>query len=337
MKKRVVTFGEIMLRLAPEGYMRFLQADSFGAVYGGGEANVAVSLAQFGYDAAFVTKLPEHDIGQAAVNHLRRYGVDTSKIVRGGDRVGIYYLERGASLRPSRVIYDRAGSAFALAKAEEFDWDKIFAGADWFHISGITPALGEELVKAALDAAAAAKRHGLVVSCDVNYRAKLWGAHEAGRVIGQTLGLADVYIGGRGQEDALFGIKTDLRSEDDYTAYEAAAKELMERFSLKTVAMTLRTTLSSDRNKFAALIYDGKSFEFSREYDINIVDRVGGGDSFAAGLIYGALEGMSTKETVEFAAAASCLKLTVEGDCSIASANEVRQLAFGSGSAQVQR
>ncbi|MBR6101258.1 MAG: sugar kinase [Ruminococcus sp.] len=336
MSNRVVTFGEIMLRLAPEGYYRFLQADSFGAVYGGGEANVAVSLAQFGIDAAFVSKLPDHDIGQAAVNSLRRWGVDTSCILRGGDRVGIYYLERGASQRPSKVIYDRAGSSFAMSKRTEYDWEKLFAGASWFHLTGITPALGEELSAASLEAVKAAKRLGLTVSCDINYRSKLWDKETAGRVMSELLPYVDIYIGGRGQEDELFGIHTELRSEDDYSAYEPAVKELCRRFGFKQAAMTLRTTVSSNVNKWAALLCDGSSFSYSREYEIDIVDRVGGGDSFAAGLIYASLSGMSRQDTVDFAAAASCLKLTVEGDQNVVTADEVMQLVK-SGSAQIKR
>lgn len=334
--KRVVTFGEIMLRLAPEGHYRFLQADSFGAVYGGGEANVAVSLAQFGYDAAFVSKLPCHDIGQAAVNSLRRWGVDTSGILRGGSRLGIYYLERGAAQRPSRVIYDRAGSSFAEAKRGEFDWEKLFAGADWFHLTGITPALGDELAEASLEAVKAAKKLGLTVSFDINYRSKLWDREKAGKVIGGLLSYVDICIAGRGQAEELFGIKTELRSEDDYKAYEPAAKELCRRFGCSQAAITLRTTLSSDDNKWAAMLYDGSDFYYSREYGIHIVDRVGGGDSFAAGLIFGTLDGMSPQERIDFAAAASCLKLSIEGDANVVSAEEVMELVR-SGSAQVQR
>ncbi|MBR6046196.1 MAG: sugar kinase [Ruminococcus sp.] len=336
MAKRVVTFGEILLRLAPEGYRRFLQADSFGAVYGGGEANTALSLAQFGTDAAFVTKLPEHDIGQAAVNFLRSYGVDTSMIVRGGDRMGIYFLERGAAQRPSRVIYDRAGSAFALARREEFDWDRIFAGADWFHITGITPAVSDGMAEISLEAVKAAKRLGLTVSCDINYRAKLWDKAKAGRVLSGIMQYVDICIAGRGQAGDLFGIESHPASEDDYRAYEPVARELTERFGCRAAAVTLRTTVSSSDNLWAAMIYDGEKFCYSREYNIHIVDRVGGGDSFAAGLIYAQLTGMDTQQTVDFAAAAACLKLSVEGDANICSVQEVKELAE-SGSAQVQR
>ena len=334
---KVVTFGEILLRLSPEGHKRFLQADSFDAVYGGGEANTAISLAQFGYDAKFITKLPDHEIGQAAINTLRQYGVDTSDILRGGNRIGLYYLEKGAAQRPSKVIYDRAGSSIAAAKAEEFDWERLLSGADLFHITGITPALSAECAKASLEAVKTAKRLGITVSCDINFRRKLWDKDTAGKVMADILEYSDIYIGGRDQAEELFGIPTNARDDSDYEAYKAVAEKLKERFGLKKVAITLRTTLSSDENKWAALLYDGEKHCFSREYRSLIVDRVGGGDSFSAGLIYALGEGMDTQSAVDFAAAASCLKLSVEGDCNIMSADEVKSLAFGGGSAQLQR
>ncbi|MCR5021869.1 sugar kinase [Ruminococcus sp.] len=334
---RFVTFGEMLLRLSPVEHRRFLQADSFEAVYGGGEANTAVSLAQFGCDTKFVTKLPDHEIGQAAINTLRQYGVDTSEILRGGDRIGIYYLEKGAAQRPSKVIYDRSGSSIAASKAEEFDWERLLSGADWFHITGITPALSAECAKASLEAVKTAKKLGVTVSCDINFRRKLWDKETAGKVMAGILSYTDVYIGGRDQAEELFGIPTNASDDSDYEAYKAVAEKLKERFGFKKVAITLRTTLSSDENKWAALLYDGTNHCFSREYRSLIVDRVGGGDSFAAGLIYALGEGMDTQAAVDFAAAASCLKLSVEGDCNIISADEVKALAFGSGSAQVQR
>ena len=334
---KVVTFGEILLRLSPEGHKRFLQAEGFDAVYGGGEANTAISLAQFGYDAKFITKLPDHEIGQAAINTLRQYGVDTSDILRGGDRIGLYYLEKGAAQRPSKVIYDRAGSSIAAASAEEFDWERLLSGADLFHITGITPALSAECAKASLEAVKTAKRLGITVSCDINFRRKLWDKDTAGKVMAEILEYTDIYIGGRDQAEELFGIPTNARDDSDYEAYKAVAEKLKERFDLKKVAITLRTTLSSDENKWAALLYDGEKHCFSREYRSLIVDRVGGGDSFSAGLIYALGEGMDTQSAVDFAAAASCLKLSVEGDCNIMSVDEVKSLAFGGGSAQVQR
>lgn len=333
---KVVTFGELLLRLSPEGHQRFVQAESFGAVYGGGEANTAVSLAQFGYDAHFISRLPEHEIGQAALNSLRRYGVDVSGVLRGGDRVGIYFLEKGAAQRPSKVIYDRAGSSIATAKAGDFDWKKLLDGADRFHITGITPALGEELAKASLEAVRTAREMGVKVSCDMNFRRKLWDAQTAGRVMDEICRYVDIYIGGRDQAEELFGISTDARNDDDYEAYKAVAEKLKERFGFEKTAITLRTTLSSDDNRWAALLYDGERHCFSREYTSHIVDRVGGGDSFAAGLIYALGEGMDTQKAVDFAAAASCLKLSIEGDSNLVTADEVMQL-MNSGSARVQR
>ena len=326
-----------MLRLSPEGHRRFVQAQRFDAVYGGGEANAAFLLAQLGADSVFVSKLPRHELGQAAVDHLRSVGVDTSHIIRGGDRIGIYFLEQGAGLRPSEVIYDRAGSAFALSAAEEYDWRRIFAGADLFHISGITPALGGELERASLEAVRTAKEMGLTVSCDVNYRAKLWDSERAGRAMSGLLRYADICIIGRGQERELFGITPNPQSDSDYEAYRPAAEELVKRFGLRLAAITLRTTVSSDRNRFAALVYDGHEHHITKEYDTETVDRIGGGDSFAAGLIYALGEGMDTAAAAEFAAAASALKLTVSGDSAYASVGEISSLAFGSGSSRVQR
>jgi len=339
--KRVVTFGEIMLRLAPEGYMRFVQADKFGATYGGGEANVTVSLANYGLDAVYVTKLPKHEIGQAAVNSLRRFGVDTSKIVRGGQRVGIYYLEKGASQRPSKVIYDRAGSAIATAEKSDFNWDEIFEGADWFHFTGITPALGSNVAEICLDAVKVAKEKGLTVSCDLNYRKNLWSREEAGRVMGMLMPYVDVCIAN--EEDAydVFGIKaenTDVTAgKVNHEGYKEVAKKLSDRFGFKKVAITLRGSISANDNNWAAMLYDGENYYFSRNYLIHIVDRVGGGDSFGAGLIYALLSGYDSQSALEFAVAASCLKHTIEGDFNLVSVDEVKKLAGGDGSGRVQR
>ena len=341
MAKRVVTFGEIMLRLAPEGYYRFVQADRYGATYGGGEANVAVSLANFGLDVAFVTKLPKHEIGQAGVNALRRFGVDTKEIVRGGDRVGIYFLEKGASQRASKVIYDRAGSAIALAKPEEFDWERILEGADWFHFTGITPALGGHLPRICLDACRTARKKGILVSCDLNYRKKLWSKEEAGRVMARLCEYVDVCIANEEDAADVFGIRaadTDVTGGKlNRDGYRDVAKQLKERFGFGQVAITLRTSLSASDNEWAGMLYDGEECWFSKTYPVRIVDRVGGGDSFGAGLIYGILEGMGPKESLEFAAAASCLKHSVEGDFNQVSAAEVAALAGGDGSGRVQR
>lgn len=341
MSKRVITFGEIMLRLAPEGYYRFVQVESYGATFGGGEANVAVSLANYGYDASFITKLPKHDIGQSAVNSLRRYGVDTKGIVRGGERVGIYYLEKGASQRPSKVIYDRAGSSIAQAVSNDFDWDCIFDGADWFHFTGITPALGGNVASICLEACKKAKEKGITVSCDLNYRNKLWSKEEAGKIMGELCQYVDVCISN--EEDAydVFGIKaanTDVTSgEVNYDGYRDVARQLAERFGFKKVAITLRTSLSANDNKWAAMLYDGSDFYFSKTYLIHIVDRVGGGDSFGGGLIYACLENYSSQDTIEFAVAASCLKHSIEGDYNMVSIDEVKKLAGGDASGRVQR
>ena len=341
MAKRVITFGEIMLRLAPEGYYRFVQAESFGATYGGGEANVAVSLANFGLDAAFVTKLPRHEIGQAAVNSLRRYGVDTSLITRGGDRVGIYFLEKGASQRPSKVIYDRAGSSIATAEASDFDWDAIFEGADWFHFTGITPALGTGIAEICLDACRAAKARGIKISCDLNYRKKLWTRDEARRVMSKLCEYVDVCIANEEDAKDVFGIEaenTDITGGRlNHEGYKSVARQLADRFHFETVAITLRTSISASENNWAAMLYTDEKYYFSREYNIKIVDRVGGGDSFGAGLIYSILSGKAPQDALEFAVAASCLKHSIEGDFNQVSVAEVETLSGGDGSGRVQR
>ncbi len=338
---RIITFGELMLRLAPEGYYRFVQADTFQATFGGGEANVAVSLANYGMDAAFVSKLPKHEIGQMAVNSLRKYGVDTSNIVRGGDRVGIYYLEKGASQRPSKVIYDRAYSSIYEAKKEDFNWKKIFEGADWFHFTGITPALNPDVAEICLEACKAAKELGVKVSCDLNYRKKLWTRDAARETMTKLMPYVNVCISN--EEDAydVFGIapeNNDVASGKlNEDGYKSVAKQLMDKFGFEKVAITLRTSISANDNKWAAMLYDGENYCFSRSYNVHIVDRVGGGDSFGGGLIYSQLMGMSTQDSIEFAVAASCLKHAVEGDYNLVSADEVKALAGGNASGRVQR
>ena len=338
---RVITFGEIMLRLAPEGYYRFVQAETFCAAYGGGEANVAVSLANYGIDTAFVTKLPKHEIGQGAVNSLRRYGVDTSHIVRGGDRVGIYFLEKGASQRPSKVIYDRAGSSIATAAAADFDWKHIFAGAEWFHFTGITPALNDEVAAICLEACKAAKEAGLMISCDLNYRNKLWSKEKAGQVIGEICSFVDVCIANEEDAADVFGIRaadTDVTTGTvNHEGYKDVAKQLADRFGFEKVAITLRESLSANDNNWSAMLYDGGDYYFSKKYKIHIVDRVGGGDSFGGGLICACLNGYDAQTTIEFAVAASCLKHSIEGDFNMVSMDEVWKLAGGDGSGRVQR
>lgn len=338
---KVITFGEIMLRLAPEGYYRFVQAQNFGAIYGGGEANVAISLANFGLDVAFVTKLPKHDIGQCAVNTLRQFGVDTSKITRGGSRVGIYFLEKGASQRASKVIYDRAGSAIAMAATADFDWDDVFADANWFHFTGITPALGGNLPDICAAACKVAKAKGITISCDLNYRKNLWTREQAGQVMSKLAGFVDICIANEEDAADVFSIHapdTDITGgKVSHDGYRQVAKQLAERFGFQKVAITLRESISANDNNWAAMLYDGDDFYFSKRYPVHIVDRVGGGDSFGAGLIYALTAGMSSQQSVAFAAAASCLKHSIEGDYNLASVEEVSKLAGGDGSGRVQR
>lgn len=339
--KRIITFGEIMMRLAPEGYLRFVQADRFDVTYAGGEANVAVSLANYGMDAAFVTKLPEHEIGQAAVNALRRYGVDTSRIVRGGDRLGIYFTEKGASQRPSKVLYDRAGSAIANARRSDFDWKKIFTGADWFHWTGITPALGGDMPAICLEACRTAKEMGLTVSCDLNYRKKLWTREEAGRVMTELMTYVDVCIANEEDARDVFGIAaadTDINTgKISRTGYISVAEQLVERFGFKKAAITLRGSLSASDNDWSGMLYSGGRAYFSPVYRMHIVDRVGGGDSFGGGLIYALLSGKNEQDAIDFAAAASCLKHSVEHDFNLVSVAEAESLAGGNASGRVQR
>lgn len=341
MKKKIITFGEIMMRLNPEGYLRFLHADRFEASYAGGEANVAVSLANYGMDVAFVSKVPAHEIGQNAVNALRHFGVDTENMVRGGERLGIYFVEKGASQRPSKVIYDRAGSAIALAKPEDFDWDTIFEGADWFHWTGITPALGGNLPQICLEACKAAKAKGVTVSCDLNYRKKLWSRDQAKEIMSRLIQYVDVCIANEEDAKDVFGIEAEGTDIDagklNHDGYISVARQISEKFGCKKVAITLRSSLSANDNDWAAMLYaDGKAY-FSPSYRIHIVDRVGGGDSFGGGLIYGLLSGKAPQDAINFAVAASCLKHTIEHDFNLVSVAEVESLAGGNASGRVQR
>ena len=338
---KVVTFGEIMLRLAPNGYYRFFQDDQMQATFGGGEANVAVSLANFGLDSTYVTKLPDHSIGQAAVNSLRYFGVDTSKITRGGERVGIYYLEKGASQRGSVCIYDRKYSAIQQATTADFNWDNIFDGADWFHFTGITPALGENMVKICKEACIKAKEKGVKISCDLNYRGKLWTRDEARKAMTELCKYVDVCISNEEDAKDVFGIEaenTDITGGKlNKEGYKSVAKQLADKFGFEKVAITLRTSISASDNNWAAMLYDGNDYNFSKEYKLHIVDRVGGGDSFGAGLIYAILNGKSSKDTIEFAVAASALKHSIEGDFNRVTVKEAEKLAGGDGSVRVQR
>ena len=339
----VVTFGELMVRLQPFNYERFVQANSLEFSFGGGEANVAVSLANYDLDAAFVTKLPAHAIGQAAVNSLRRYGVDTSMITRGGDRVGIYYNEKGASQRGSVCIYDRANSAIQLAQPSDFDWDKIFEGVDWFHFTGITPALGENVVEICREACKAAKAHGVKISCDLNYRGKLWTREQARAAMTDLCQYVDVCISNEEDAKDVFGIEAE--ATDIYggklnaEGYKGVAKQLAGKFHFEKVAITLRESHNASENGWSAMLYDVASNEycFSKKYELKIIDRVGGGDSFGGGLIYSLLTGKTTQDAVEFAVAASALKHTIEGDYNMMTVSEVEKLAGGDGSGRIQR
>lgn len=339
--KKAVTFGEIMLRLNPEGYLRFVQASSFEATYAGAEASVAVSLCNYGLEASFVSKLPAHEIGQCAVNALRTFGVDTSKVVRGGDRLGIYFCEKGASQRASKVIYDRANSAISKANASDFNWDSIFEGVDWFHFTGITPALGGELPEICLEACRIAKKKGVTISCDLNYRKKLWSNEQASKVMTTLMPYVDVCIANEEDAKDVFGIEaenTDITAGKlNHEGYISVAKQISEKFGCKYVAITLRGSITANDNDWAGMLYtDGKAY-FSPTYRIHIVDRVGGGDSFGGGLIYSLMTGKAPQDTINFAVAASCLKHAIDHDFNLVSVAEVESLAGGNASGRVQR
>lgn len=330
-----------MLRLAPENYLRFVQSEKYEATFGGAEANVAVSLANYGVDTAFVTKLPEHEIGQSAVNSLRKFGVDTSLITRGGERVGIYYCEKGASQRPSKVIYDRAYSTIAQAKQSDFNWNKIFKGATWFHFTGITPALSDSMANITLKAVKTAKEKGITVSCDLNFRKKLWSKEKANEVMGELCKYVDYCIANEEDAKDVFGIEadnTDINSGKlDRNGYISVAKKLTDKFNFKGVAITLRESISANDNNWSAMLYTNGQAYFSKKYSMHIVDRVGGGDSFGGGLIYSLLNGYEPQKAIEFAVAASCLKHSIERDYNMVSVKEVETLAHGNASGRVQR
>ncbi|TVQ65572.1 MAG: sugar kinase [Balneolaceae bacterium] len=342
--KNVVTFGEIMLRLSTPGFERFVQASQFDVSYGGGEANVAVSLAGYGLNSWFVTRLPEHEIGEAALQSVRRYGVNTEHIVRGGDRLGIYFLETGASQRPSRVIYDRADSSVTEIKSGMVDWENIFEGKEWFHWTGITPALGPDPAAVLEEACRAAKKAGVTVSCDLNFRAKLWTEEQARKVMKPLMSYVDVCIANEEDAEKCLGFTagtTDVEDAHlDEKGYAHLAMELKKEYDFKAVAITLRESFSASRNGWSALLHDDKSCSTpfrSRRYEIDIVDRVGGGDSFAAGLIYGLLCMDHSRDALEFAVAASCLKHSIPGDFNLVSRGEVEKLIKSGGSGRVER
>lgn len=338
---KVICFGEIMMRLNPPGFERIRQTDSLEVSFAGGEANVAVSLANFGMDSCFVTKLPENALGISARDAIRKYGVDTRDIVWGGPRLGVYYVEKGASQRPSKVIYDRVGSSIQMAQRDEFDWKNILEDADWFHFTGITPALGGELPAICLDALKVCKANNINVSCDLNYRSKLWDREQANHVMSQLMPCVDVLIANESDAEDVFGIKASGSDVEggvvNKAAYTDVAKSLSERFGIKAVAITLRTSLSASVNKWAGMLYECGHAYFSPEYTIQIVDRVGGGDSFGAGLICALLNGYDSQKTIDFAVAASCLKHTIEHDFNLVSVEEVNALAAGNATGRVQR
>ena len=341
MPKKVVTLGEIMLRLSTPDYKRFVQADTFDVTYGGGEANVAAAICNYGENGTFVTKVPNNPIGQSAINHLRRYGVDTQYIARGGDRLGIYFLETGASMRASQVVYDRAGASIADVDASEFDFDKILAGADWFHTTGITPALSDKAAALTMAALKAAKAKGITTSIDLNYRKKLWSKEKAQKVMTELCQFVDVCIGNEEDAETCLGFKaahSDVtKGELNLDGYKDVFKQMQAKFNFKFIASSLRESYSASDNGWSALVYDGKEFHHTKKYNVRIIDRVGSGDSFASGLIYGLVTGMSTADASEFGVAASALKHTIPGDLNHATLSDVKELMKGDGSGRVQR
>lgn len=340
---KVLSFGEILLRMSAPGYTRLFQKDSLETSFCGGEANVAVSLAAFGVDSSFVTKLPANDVGRAARNSMRYFGVDCSKCVWGNGRLGTYYLEKGASQRSSKVIYDRKYSDISMADPSEFDWDQILEGYDWFHWTGINPALGENVAEICRNACEAAKKKGIFVSCDLNYRGNLWSADQAKAVMSSLMDYVDLCIGNEEDAEKVLGIRpkdNDVESGKlNRAAYQDVARQICDTYHCKNVAFTLRESHSASDNGWSAMLYcaeEDKAY-FSRHYDIHIVDRVGGGDSFSAGIIYGLLRQMKPQDAIEFAAAASCLKHTIEGDFNRVTVEEVQKLVSGGGNGRVAR
>ena len=338
---KVITMGEIMLRLSSPGNSRFIQLDSFDVNYGGGEANVAVSLQNYGNEAYYVSKVPTHEIGQAAINSLRRFGVHTDYVARGGERLGIYYLETGSSLRASKVIYDRAHSSISEATPADFDFDAIFRDADWFHWSGITPALSDSTAECLRLACVAAKKAGVTISCDLNYRKKLWTPEKAQSIMRPLMQYVDVCIGNEEDAEKCLGFRPDSDVEGgktDAEGYKGIFCRMMKEFGFKYVVSTLRESFSASDNGWKAMIYNGETFYVSHRYEITpIVDRVGGGDSFSAGIIHGLASGKPQEWALEFAVAASALKHTIPGDVNMVSLSEVESLMSGNASGRVER
>ncbi len=338
---KVVCFGEIMGRLCPPGYKKVLQATSFDVTFAGGEANVAVSLANYGVDTKYVTKVPDNDLGKLVKRILKSYDVDTSAVVTGGERLGMYYVEKGASQRPSKVIYDRKYSAISMAETDDFDWDKILDGAIWFHTTGITPALSDNCIEITREALKKCKEKGITVSCDLNYRKNLWDSQKAKAVMSDFMQYVDVCIGN--EEDAakvlgIHAVNTDVTAGQlNREGYTQVAKEIADTYGCKKVAITLRESYSASVNGWSALLYTDSQSYFSKKYDIQLVDRVGGGDSFVGGLLYALMFREKPQDQVDFAVAASCLKHTIEGDFNQVTIKEVETLMQGDGSGRVQR
>ncbi len=338
---KVVTFGEVMMRLNPPDHKRLFQADCLEVTYGGSEANVAALLSQLGLEAYFVSRVPDNPVGDAAIKHLIKYGIRTDYVLRGGSRLGIYFLEIGASQRPSKVIYDRKFSSFSEIDPKELDWKEILKDASWFHFSGITPALGENVREALHEALKVARSHGVKISCDLNYRAKLWSVDEARRIMRDLVENLDLLIGNEEDYEKALGVETsglDLKSgRISREAYLKVAGEVMDRYGVESVAFTLRESISASVNLWSGLLVVGKEAHFSREYEIHVVDRVGAGDSFTASMIYATLKGMNPQERIEFAVAASALKHTIPGDFAILTLEEIEKLVSGSTSGRVER
>ncbi len=338
---KLVCFGEIMMRLNPKGYLKFSQAREWEISFAGGEANVAVSVNNFGETAEFVSKLPENDIAQMAINNLRGLGVNTSKVVRGGERVGTYFIEKGASQRASRVIYDRKHSAIAQASDSDFDWDEILKDVTWFHFTGITPALSDSLAAITLEALKKCKEKGITVSCDLNYRKNLWSKEKAGSVMATLMPYVNLCIANEEDASDVFGIKADdtdlTKGKVNHDGYKQVAKALADKFDFDKVAITLRGSISANDNNWAAMLYDGEEYYFSKNYLIHVVDRVGGGDSFGGALIYTQMNNYESQKSIEFAVAASCLKHSIEFDFNLVTKEEVEKLMGGDGSGRVQR
>lgn len=338
---RVVTFGELMLKLSPVGYGRLIQAHQFNVEYSGAEANVAVSLSMFGIPTSFVSVVPNNAIGEAAINSLRHYGVDTSMVEKKGDRIGIYFAEKGASQRPSVVVYDRKGSAITCASRNDFDWDAIFADAEWFHFTGITPALSDSLAAICLEACRVAKRKGVTISCDLNYRKKLWSREKACQVMTEICQYVDVCIANEEDAADVFGINAGCSDVNkgmiNEQSYVSVARQLLQKFNFKYVAITLRESISASDNNWSAILFNGKKIYSSRKYAIHLVDRIGGGDSFGAGLVYSLLGKCDCQHALEFAVAASCLKQTIEGDFNQVTVDEVESLINSNGTGRIQR